>query len=104
MTTLEELNAEPDEMPARKALYSDEKQPGKEFVDRIEGDLAVLIKHGDGDGDDYETHDVPVSSLPKGTKQGDWVSTGNPLYQDEGRDDKAGAAASIINSLYAMPR
>jgi len=43
------------------------------FIDRIEGDFAVLVIEADGA---FEQRDVPVSALPDGAREGDFLESG----------------------------
>ena len=46
----------------------------KAFVDRIEGDKAILLIGPNGE----HTQEVHVSTLPPGTKEGSYVNLGSP--------------------------
>ena len=44
------------------------------FVDQIEGDVAVLVE----EAEDADEHPLPLSDLPIGTKEGDWLTVDIP--------------------------
>ena len=94
--TIEDLISQGDndaEMSKRRGM-SDPQSPGDEYIDRFEGDTAVLIKKT---GDGYVTRDVPRSALPSGAKSGDTIPSpaiGGGLYSG------AAEGPAIINSLY----
>ncbi len=93
MDSIDDMIAEgsnADEMARRK--NSDQQDVGDEYVDRIEGDTAVLLKNAPGGPTE---RNVPLSSLPGGTKEGDMVPAAS-LYGQEAQTDDA----AIINSLY----
>lgn len=91
-----------DGMASRRGL-GHEQGPGDMFVDRIEGDRAILLKKGPNG---TETQEVPVSALPHGTKEGDIIPSGGgkqSMYSPApGESDQD--MESMINSIYAMPR
>jgi hypothetical protein len=88
---------DPGEMQRRMGMLGPPQQPGQEFLDRIEGDMAVLMT---GEG---QERNVPVANLPPGAKEGDTISMDDTsptsLYGNNNSD-----ASTIINSLYGMPR
>lgn len=90
-----------DGMQKRLAL-GHEQGPGDEFVDRIEGNTAILLKKGPNG---TETREVHVSELPHGTKEGDIIpAQRQSLYSPRpGESDQD--MESVVNSLYTpMPR
>ena len=95
MSTIDDMIAEPAQ-PRSPA----QDQSGM-FVDRFEGDTAVVLKQGPGG---VTEHNVPRSSLPRGTREGDYVTPdamGSSHLYGQQPDDGA-----IINSIYgsSFPR
>lgn len=89
------------EMAKRRGM-SDPQGIGDEYVDRIEGDTAVLMKNAPGGS---SMRNVPRSMLPKGTKEGDILPSGainGTLYDDSDvkEPDADPDDATMINSLY----
>ena len=60
--------------------------PDHAFVDRIEGDRAVLV-HGEN------VHDVHISTLPPGTKEGDWIHMGDSKYKERNPNPESDTTA-----------
>jgi len=56
-------------------------EPQRLYVDRIEGDMAVLVE----DSDAGREMPVPLSRLPEGTKAGQWLTVAVPASR-AGRD------------------
>lgn len=63
-------------------FHHDQSGPKGPFVDRIEGDTAVLLMP------DGETREVPVSKLPRGTREGAYLGP-------DGVDDLLGTKNTI---------
>lgn len=54
-------------------------RPERLYVDRIEGEVAVVVPEGGGPEDE-----VPVARLPPGTCEGEWLKfTGDATGPDE---------------------
>ena len=91
-----------DEMARRKAMM-DPQDVGDEYIDRIEGDTAVLMKNAPGGP---TMRNVPRTALPNGAKEGDIIpgqAIGvTSLYgdQDTQEPDADPDDATMINSLY----
>ncbi len=55
----------------------------KAVIDRIEGNIAIVLM-----GDDEIQVDIPKTSLPKGCKEGDWLTVSFELDPKETSDRK----------------
>ena len=65
----------------------------KAVVDRIEGDIAVVLI-----GDKEVKLDVPISELPKGSKEGSWLKVYFEL-DPEGEKRQREKILNLINKL-----
>lgn len=96
MSTIEDLIAggnDEAEMAKRRGMSAPQEN-GDEYIDRFEGNTAVMIKKL---GDGYVTRDVPRELLPAGSRAGDVVKAQDvrqspSLYGEKNRD--------VVNSLY----
>ena len=61
------------------------RPPRRFFLDRIEGDVAVLLPEGDDEEQDEpaEEQHVPKAVLPPDAREGDWL-TALPGQEDDG--------------------